>query len=206
MLKIYSSISEGSGTTPKEIDIDSTVMLYTDSSGEMFEWEVLSQPEETTSVIVNPVSYKTRFGPLDKNGVYVLQLWVDRNLHTQKTKTIALSVPATISVYNPHTLKTEYHGRVKNGGFEIEGIADGLALFWDIIDTAGVLSYPYAGISRGRIEPANFTPTEQYSMCLGDDQGIDDPAFLVGDEFSISQEIDFTNTKQLTLRFKYTKS
>jgi len=205
MLKIYSIISEGSGTSPKEISLNSNILLYTDSSGENFDWEVLSQPENSNAVLVNPTSYKTRFGPLDTYGVYVIQLWVDRNLSTQKMNTIALSVPESKSIVVPTEPKTEYHGRVKNGGFEIAGDSLGLAAFWTLIDTAGILVVPYAGTTRGRIKPVNFTPTEEYSMCLGDDLG-NVSSFVAGDEFSIAQEIDFTNTKQLILKFKYTKS
>lgn len=205
MIAINSKIVEGVGTPPKEVGINSWIFLDASSnSGSTFEWDIVSCPESSSPVLTSPVTSTTKFGRLDKVGVYQLRLWINRNMYGQRSKTISLNVPGEISPQPLPNDPTFYKGgAVRNGNFELQGILPGWALLWTTVDTEGLLD-EHAGITRGRCIPTNFTPTDRYAMCLGDDIGLDD-TFDVGGEFSIEQEIDFTNAQQLTLTLKFIK-
>lgn len=203
MIEITPSIAEGSGTLPKGIDINSTITLSVPlSSGSFFEWEIITKPEESSSIILVPNSNMTKL-VLDKVGVYSIRAWVDKNAITQKIGTITLNVPGSnFPIPNPPQPDLMISGRVQNGTFELAGVSPGWALYWTISDTENILAYN-AGVNRGRIQPANFTVTKgNYAMCLGDDINASYD-FKVGGVFEVSQNIDFTGMKRLSLDLKF---
>lgn len=205
MLQISTEIVSGAGALPKDVDIDSVIMLdASDNIGTVtFEWEVISKPEDSTSLFTDPISSTTRFGPLNTTGVYLLRLTTNRNLPSQQTKTVVISVPVdVVTPPDPPTPNFRHSGKlVRNGSFELPGPFDGWAAYWTVTDTAGVLN-ERAGITRGRCIPTNFVPTNQYAFVLGDDIGgtVDSS---VGEYFEVSQEIDFTNSKTLTITIQF---
>ena len=204
MVTINSSIARGSGTLPKEISKDALVYLDASANaGRMFEWETISKPETSKAVFNSPITKTTKFGPLDNYGVYLLKLWIDRNQHDQKTKTLALNVPKTVSGNIPTTPDFKAGSIVRNRDFSTGGILPGWAAWWTIEDDAGLLDN-YAGESRGRCIPQNYDSNGNYVMVLGDDLGRDSP-IDVGDVFSVSQEIDLTGITTLTINLKFIK-
>ena len=206
MLNITQNFVSGTGTIPKEIEVNSVIALDASSNnGTQFEWDFLSKPEESNARLYAPISAVTRIGPLDRVGSYLFQLWVDRGRPTQRTRSFSLSVPGEKSTA-PAPTPPEFGqgGRVRNFSFELEGEYPGYAAYWDVEDSEGVL-HSQGGILRGRIVPTNFIPTKgEYVFCLGDDiAGTAD--FTVGGEFSISQRIDFTGINLLQMDLKFRK-
>lgn len=205
MLDVDTKIVEGNGTLPKEVGLNSWLFLDASSNtGNTFEWDLVSAPENSNPIFTSPITSTTKFGQLDKVGVYQIRLWINRNMYGQKSKTISFNVPGTISDL-PLPSDPDFYkgGSVRNGNFELPGILPGWALFWTTVDTEGLLD-EHAGVTRGRCIPTNFTATDQYVMCLGDDIGLEDD-FEIGGEFSVEQEVDVTNAKYLKLALKFIK-
>jgi hypothetical protein len=213
---INSSVIEGGGTLPKDININSVVYLdASGNDGKTFEWEFVALPESSAAVIRNPNSSTTRVGPLDKKGVYQIKLTIDRNAATQKVKTLALNVPGQKSIL-PIAGEPAYDtgGRVRNFSFELPGALAGYAEGWDTRDDAGILN-SFAGIVRGRCTPTNFQlDSGNYAMVLGDDiggsipnttgaGGGDIPDISRGDVFAVTQEIDLTDVDVLNVEIKF---
>lgn len=204
MTIINAQIVKGNGTVPKEIS--KNALIYLDASinvGRAFEWETLSKPETSKAVFASPILSATKFGPLDTYGVYLVKLWINRNQHDQKTKTLALNVPETVSGNVPATPAFKSGSIIRNRDFDTGSPIPGYAAWWIIEDDAGLLDV-YAGDSRGRCIPQNYDSNGKYVMVLGDDLGRDSP-MAVGDVFSVSQEVDFTNINTLTVSLKFIK-
>lgn len=205
MLFINTQIARGSGTLPKEISKDALVYLDASANvGRAFEWETISKPETSNAVFSSPILATTKFGPLDAYGVYLVKLWINRNQHDQKTKTLALNVPETVSGNVPTTPAFKAGSIIRNRDFDTGGPLPGYAAWWTIEDDAGLLNSVHAGVSRGRCIPQNYDSDGAYVMVLGDDLGTDSP-MDVGDVFSVSQEIDLTNINTLTVNLKFIK-
>lgn len=204
MLTVNTQVIKGEGSVPKDIGLNSVVELDGSSNTGIMEWEMLSKPKESNAFIYNPIVSKTKIGPLDKQGVYVVRLWSNRNAYNEENKIVSLAVPVTntgIQAETP-TFSTG-GGKIRNWSFEIGGPLPGWALFWTTIDDAEILSV-HAGITRGRCVPTNFEPVGDYAMALGDDIGLN-ASFSVGDVFEVYQDVDFTNMNNLKLILKYIK-
>ena len=204
-LSFHESIAKGGGTLPKDLDLDSVVLLdASNNDGNAFEWEMLSKPENSLALLQSPILSITRLGPLDVVGVYLVKLWINRNQHNQQTRTLVLNAPAAISPLPlPEDPLFDSGGRVRNFSFELPGPLAGWAAYWTLVDDADILDSPRAGVSRGRCEPTNFqTSSGDHAMVLGDDKSSETP-FLIGEEFSVSQEIDFTNMNILEITLKF---
>jgi len=200
---VVSSIISGTGKAPKNIGVLAKVLLSApDITVQAYEWDLLSAPENSNAVLSDP-TISTPTIILDKIGVYLIRLIANRYEQTMKTSTIALNVPGGISPMPPDPLFAT-GGRIRNFSFELPGIFPGWAHNWITRDDANVLSNG-AGITRGRIIPANFNVNSgYYAMCLGDDDALPQ-YFRVGDIFSISQEVDFTDMHVLKFQFKFRK-
>lgn len=205
MLSISSSIVEGSGTLPKDVNRGSTVLLgATGASASTYEWELLSAPKTARAVLRSPVSQQTTLGPLGAYGVYVVRLWADRNRSSQSSAVLSLNVPATQTGVVAPALTYNFTGRIRNGDFELPGASAGEAAFWDVLDEENVLSVD-GGETRGRIIPDDFTPSSgQYVFCLGDEDNATF-SFRPNRIFSISQDVDFTGMSTLKLKFRFKK-
>jgi hypothetical protein len=206
VIRIDPYIVEGGGTLNKGLTVDSVVLFDASlNEGSNFQWEILSKPEDSMALIQAPIETRTRFGPLDQVGVYQVRLWIDRETDNQRSKTVTISVPGTVS---PVPLPGEPlfeagGGRVRNWSFELPGLYPGRADGWQINDEAGILN-SQAGITRGRCIPTNFNPESgQYAMVLGDDICLDD-GFPVDAKFEVSQVVDLTSIQNLEFdsRFK----
>jgi len=201
---ITATLVRGSGTAPKNITVGSYILLQgIPLSGSLYAWELISSPSANNTILDNPSGPYTRVGPLDKEGVYLVYFYRNPGTSDQRIYTIALNVPGTISpVPSASDPLFDSGGRVRNFSFELPGIILGTAADWATEDDAGLLVVG-GGVVRGRITPANFTVTSgRYAMCLGDDIG-NTGDINVGDEFSISQELDFTDVNTLSLQIKY---
>ena len=203
MLSVTQGFVEGAGTIPTAIDVGSIVSLDASAnSATFFEWSLMSAPQESVARLYSPVSSVTQIGPLDKVGVYLFQLYIDRGLSTQKNRILSLSVPAAGAVAAPPIPEFGSGGSIRNFSFELPGDFPGYAAYWDVVDDANILA-AQAGILRGRIVPTNFAPTKgDYAFCLGDDIS-GEANFYVDNEFSISQEVDFTGVTTLKLDLKF---
>jgi len=176
------------------------------NDGQSFEWEIVSKPKTSKAVIQSHMTSISIVGPLDVVGVYCIRLWINHNEYNQKNKTISLNVPGKISLAPfPDDPLFDSGGRVRNFSFELPGILAGYPANWDVVDDAGLLNSIRAGLTRGRCIPNKFsTVSGKYVMVLGDDEEFTDNEMAVGDEFSIVQEIDFTNMNilEVTLKFR----
>lgn len=205
MVLVNMTFVNGSGTLPKDVSVGSIVDLdASPNNASTYEWEFLSLPPASKAFIYTPIQAKTKIGPLDTPGVYHLRLCINRNIKL-RTKTITLSVPGDSgSIVTPPEPLFDTGGRVRNFSFELPGIFEGEAAYWDTIDDAPTL-IAQAGTLRGRIAPANFNTTSGiYAFCLGDDL-LSKCNFKIGEEFSISQDIDFTGMNILKFSIKYDK-
>lgn len=204
MLTVSMSIVSGTGTLPKDVSIGSVLLLDASNNiGSKFSWSVLSKPDDSMAVLRSPISSSTKFGPLDQVGVYQIKVAVDEGESTYQQKMLAVSVPPSHGV-QPIPPQPEFSGGgglVRNGTFSLPGILPGWAAYWTIIDDADILS-EHAGITRGRCIPTNFDSDGSYVMCLGDDIGLDHTV-AKGDEFSVSQTVDFTNATVLRVSIKF---
>jgi hypothetical protein len=201
MITITTTLVEGDGTVPKNVGIDAVVMFNASTNtGNSFEWEIVSKPENSNAVLTSPQTSITRLGPLDYKGVYHVRLWINKNAADQKSRMISVSVPSIVSPLPAPSapLFEAGGGRVRNWSFELPGVLPGYASDWLINDEAGILA-SQGGVTRGRSIPTNFTPTSgRYAMVIGDDLCLDD-TFPVGAKFEVSQEVDLTNINQLEL-------
>lgn len=206
MIIVNTSIAQGGGTLPKDLDLNSIILLDgSTNEGNAFEWEMVSKPENSMAIIQSPITATTKVGPLDLVGVYQLRLWVNRNMYGQSSKTVTLNVPDVVSPLPlPGDPLFDTGGRIRNFSFELPGPLAGLAAWWSLRDDANILDSAQAGVSRGRCTPTNFAaPSGDYAMVLGDDAG-DEADFSTGEEFSVSQDVDFTNMNILELQLKFT--
>lgn len=205
MLSISTSIVEGSGSLPKSVEKNSTILLG--ATGEVannYEWEILSAPKEADVIFRNPVAQQTTFGPLTEYGVYAVRLWADKNRATEKSASISINVPQTSTGVVAPEVTHNFTGRVRNGDFELPGILDGEAAFWNVTDEENILSVN-AGLTRGRIIPTDFEPASgRYVFCLGDESNAI-YSFAPDKIFSISQDVDFTGMSILQLKFRFKK-
>jgi len=199
--KIRTSIVFGSGVLPKNVGVGSTILFdASDFSGDLF-WELISKPQDSDVTLTNLKGAIARLVNLSY-GSYVVRLHIDIGTENYKSSIATVSVPkARGALPIPSEPSYGVGGRVRNFNFELPGILPGYAAMWDIIDDADVLD-SNAGVSRGRIEPVNFSPVDgKHAFCLGDDLGV--PAdFLSSQIFSASQDVDFTNVNHLRLNLK----
>lgn len=206
MVNVNTSIAEGSGTLPKEISINSSILVDASSnSAESYEWQILAKPENSTAFFTSPTSPISTFGPLDIVGVYQIKLILDSLGIKPKIKILSFSVPGAVSpIPLPNTPDfIPHYGSIENPRFEVAGDQSGWAADWVVLDTIGVLDSG-AGSTRGRIIPTNFTPSGTYCYCLGDDILGSTSTFIdPGEVFEISQEVNFTNANTLKVNLKY---
>lgn len=206
MISIDTKILHGSGTPPKSLAIGTTVLLTltTDMAG-LVEWELIAIPPRAVLALNGASSKTMRVGPLPSVGVYQIRAWVNRGLWNQRSRTVSLSVPAVPSpLPTPPDPLFATGGAIRNFSFELPGINPGEADEWATKDDANLLATD-GGISRGRIIPTNFVvPSGIFAMCLGDDNNAV-AAFAIGQEFSISQPVDFTNGNALKVNVKFSK-
>jgi hypothetical protein len=204
MIDITANVVEGTGTSPREIDVDDKLLLSVSSSlGEGFEWIILSKPETSSAFFTAPNANLTRI-VLDEIGVYHIQIVIDREAITQKSQTITLHVPGAASVVTAPQADFTPTGRVTNGTFQLAGVSAAFPFAWTVTDDANILNSVRAGVSRGRIIPTNFESNGLYVMCLGDeDTTLDSSSMAIGDTFEISQNVDFTDMPNLKLTIKF---
>jgi len=206
VISISTQLLHGSGTLP-EVSLGSIVGLSTEiASGSLVFWNLASKPDGSLAYLHSPSQASTRLQNLDICGVYLVELWVDFGTPQQQFRTTTVVVPPSVSPLPPPPEPLyDTGGRVRNFSFELAGVVPGEALYWDTLDVADLLAH-YAGISRGRITPVNFTVTSGvYVMCLGDDVGNNSDVLASGEVFSVSQVVDLTNVDTLTLQMKYTQ-
>lgn len=204
MISVTQYVVSGSGEIPNSLEIGDTIGLdASGNSGTFFEWELVSKPKDSNAVLSSPISSVTQLGPVDAIGVYLTKLIIDRGLPTEAYRLLSFSVPAENIVF-PDAPEFGQGGNVRNFSFELPGSYAGYAAHWAVLDESNILS-AQAGILRGRIIPTNFNPTHgDYAFCLGDDIG-SIASFYIGDEFSISQNVDFTFTSTLKIDIKFRK-
>jgi hypothetical protein len=148
----------------------------------------------------------TRYGLLDKYGVYLIKVTLDRQGINPRTGYYAINVPRSVNPVPPTPEYLPQGGRVMNFSFELPGILAGLAAQWNLKDDGNILAQ-YAGVSRGRIKPVNYNPPRgEYTMCLGDDLGRSCSTIQLEDVFEVSQDIDLTGMTVLKLNLKYIKA
>jgi len=194
------SLAQGSGSPPKNINKGSTCILdASDYNGDSFLWECASSPPNAKPVFSDINQQITRFGPLNEYGVYCIYFWVDKDTVNQKLVSVSLHVPESNLGVVSSFPSYKKGSPIRNPSFELPGILPGYAFAWDLVDDAGIINNN-GGIFRGRCMPINFS-SDGYAMVLGDDTQASE-TFDVGDEFSISQEVDFTDIKMLTLTLK----
>lgn len=205
MITINTSILGGDNILNKNLSLNCSLILSAFATDAvLYEWELMSLPEDSIAVIEAPNVQITKFGPLDKTGVYQLKVWTDRNQYNQQQRTICLSVPGVSPQPIPPSPGFEAGGgRVRNWSFELPGDRPGEAAHWFTIDDGNILINPNAGITRGRCIPTNFNVTSgRYAMVLGDDLGTALSTIPVGGEFSVEQDVDFTSMTVLELELK----
>lgn len=206
MIKITSKVISGEGTAPKEVVIGDTVLLTatTDSNQtHTYEWYIRSAPKDSDAYLTSPVGSSTTKLAVDKVGVYSIRVWVDRQGTRPQTRTISINVPSGAGAGLPLPTEPQVSntGVIPNGSFEVVGSAPGYAKYWAVQDDASLLSTG-AGTSRGRIEPLYFDATGDWSMCLGQD-GSYTASANVGDIFSVTQNVNFTNVNTLSFIVQY---
>lgn len=204
MISVSASIAQGSGEVPKNVGLNSILLFDASSNpGTTFDWDLLSKPLESGLMLDVPNARAVRLGPIDKYGVYLVRLVIDRFLYNPQMTTVAINVPESISSEVAPDPLFDTGGSIRNFSFELPGRYPGTAAYWETVDDNDLLQ-TYGGISRGLIVPQNFDPTSgEHVFCLGDDQEI--PGFFrLNTEFSITQEVNLTNATFLTvdIRFK----
>ena len=206
MITITSTLLSGNGTPPKDIRIGAYAELSAAGvSGSNVFWELVSSPENTIARIANPSGTAVEIGPLDTEGVYVVELYVDSGTANEKTKRYALNVLAAKSNNIPTDPSFRFNGGgIVNCTFDLPGTTY-LGAFpgWDVSDLGGILNL-YNGISRGTIIPTNFTPVAGDTVaCLGDDSArVGGMVTQRGTVFSITQNVDLTTVTTLTVTLK----
>ena len=204
LVTVITTIIEGGGTLPKNIDAGSYVRLDASVNNEdTYVWELLSKPQESATLVETPIASATKVGPLSQ-GSYQVRLTINASTPRPQIKMVSFSVPGVVSAESLADDPPFGGGgdRVNNYNFEMPGPLPGWALNWTIADTLGI-SQNRMGATRGRIVPTNFSPTGGlYAMALGDDIGANVPA-VVGEVFEAYQEVDFTNVKELRVRIGY---
>jgi len=204
MITISATLVEGSGTAPKDVGLNSIILLDASANeGSSFAWAIISKPENATPSLDSPTQNSTRLRLLEYYGVYLVQLWIDTDLARPQTRTISIVVPQPISILPtaPDPI-FDTGGRARNFAFSLPGVLAGYAADWAVEDDAGVL-VQHAGTLRGRISPLNYTPTVGDSaFCLGDDIG-GNVLTTDGDVFSISQEMNFTGIDTINIDIKF---
>jgi len=206
VISISSQLLSGSGTLP-EVSLNAVVGLSIEiAAGSAVFWNLASKPDGSLAYLHSPSQASSRLQNLDKYGVYLVELWINLGTPQQQFRTTTVVVPPPASPLPPPPEPLyDTGGRVRNFSFELAGVVSGEALYWDTLDVADLLAH-YAGVSRGRIEPVDFTTTSGvYAMCLGDDVGNNSDILATGQVFSVSQVVDLTNVDTLTLQMKYTQ-
>jgi hypothetical protein len=207
VITIIAERLNGTGTPPNELGIGSYVYLTAipDRTIYAYFWEFVSIPSSSTCFIYSPTGVSTKVGPFDVTGTYQIKLSAYTDSVTYKSRTYSLCVVASANPAMPPDPQFQAAGGpIRNFSFSVPGDLPGYAYGWDVEDTAGVLSGASAGVSRGRIIPLTFVPTYgTYVFCLGDEYNAT-ATFAVGDVFSISQVIDFTDIDKLTINLKIT--
>jgi len=205
-LAINTHIASGDGEVPSKVRIGSTVRFVADGINTSdYWWEIISKPEKSSAYLTNMTSTSTNLVNIDRYGNYGIRLYTDRNTAFQKSRLANILVPNpnNIHVVPPEPLY-DSGGRILNFSFELPGLIPGSALMWKIKDDAGLLSN-FAGISRGRIVPTNFNITSgRHVMCLGDDVG-NTSNYYPDQIFSVSQQVDLTDMRIMTLQIKLIK-
>jgi hypothetical protein len=207
LVTIRASILNGGGTLPKSAGLNAMVLLDVSSNQfDVVEWEVLSTPKNSSALIQSQMKSMTRYGLLDKYGVYLIKVTLDRQGINPRTGYYAINVPRSVNPVPPTPEYLPQGGRVMNFSFELPGILAGLAAQWNLKDDGNILAQ-YAGVSRGRIKPVNYNPPRgEYTMCLGDDLGRSCSTIQLEDVFEVSQDIDLTGMTVLKLNLKYIKA
>lgn len=209
MINVTITKIHGDGSIPNSLRIGSicSLAISTGSVG-TYEWEITTRPNGSNVYLSSPFEQTTKIGPFDKLGVYQIKAWFNRYASGTQTKIVAVSVAASPGALPPEP-EINSGGRVNNWSFEVAGSTPGSAKDWTLRDDAGIISGAAAGVTRGRIIPTNFAPTDGiYAFCLGDDLGVDVSKNLPvypGDVLSISQNIDFTRVKTLSIDLRYRK-
>lgn len=204
MIIINLNLLSGTGSPPKDLGLNSFVSLVMSSDvAGIYEWELLLAPKDSNAYLSIINQQSTKIGPLDKMGAYQIRAWINRGLPSQQYRMISLSVPKTHIKYSPAlpNFDSPTGSKVRNANFELPGVLPGYALYWDVVDDASILSSG-GGVTRGRIISPNFIATQIFCMCLGDDQNVY-ARLLPGEIFGISQDVDFTNMKNLICGIKF---
>lgn len=209
MAGIQLTLLQGTGTVPKNVGLNSLVLCDASGlSGGTYQWTMVSKPEGSDAYFNAPTLSITRLNTINKVGVYSFSVVTDQGAYNEKSAFMAISVPGSISPL-PVPAEPTYDtggsgtGRVRNFSFELPGLLPGHANSWTIHDDADILAN-FAGTQRGRIMPVNFVMHHgKYVMCLGDDLQ-NSAEMVVGQEFSISQDIDLRDITTLKIELKLT--